>query len=108
MVDCPCCRQQVPVPPLHDLIRTHGISGQAEIVLRAIWGARGLPVSAARLFDAMYADDPEGGPSPDTMYVELRSAVTDLNETLGALGIDIYQARVRSGWRLRLTPTSDL
>jgi hypothetical protein len=60
---CPCCRQAVAVPPLETVIAERGIKGHAAAVLETVWNCGGFPVVSEQLFDAMYADDPDGGPS---------------------------------------------
>lgn len=71
-------------------------------MLETVWAARGLPVTAMALFDAIYADDPDGGPSQSRMYRELREAVAHLNVTLERSGIVVlYDGRAK-GWRLEI------
>lgn len=98
---CPCCRQPVAVPPITELIERLDEHAHAVAVLEAVWAARGLPVTATALFDTIYADDPDGGPSTARMYRDLRAAVATLNERLGRHVIVIHDGRAK-GWRLKL------
>ncbi|RWO35678.1 MAG: hypothetical protein EOS08_03515 [Mesorhizobium sp.] len=99
---CPCCNQPVTVPTLTDLIADRGISGHASAVLAAVWRGKGMPVTSERLFDAMYADDPDGGPSPTRMYLALRKAIDRLNGQLKDCGVSVVGVGFRQGFRLVL------
>lgn len=99
---CPCCKQPIAVPPLDDLLEQSGIVGRGAAVLRTAWAARGLPVTATALFDAIYADDPDGGPSTSRMYRELREAVAASNERLRRFGVALLHDGRVHGWRLDL------
>ena len=86
------------MPPLPVLL--HDLPASSAAVLETVWAARGLPVTAMTLFDAIYADDPDGGPSQARMYRDLREAVANLNDTLERSGaIVLYDGRAK-GWRL--------
>jgi hypothetical protein len=80
-----------------------GINGHAAAVLVALWEGRGLPVMTERVFDAMYADDPDGGPSPSRMYIALRRVIAELNAKLSGSGVAAVEAGYRMGWRLRIS-----
>jgi len=99
---CPCCSLSLPLPPLDILMAERGIKGHAAAVLIALWEGRGFPVLTERLFDALYADDPDGGPSPAAMYRAMHSAIDQLNARLGGSGIVAVNAGYRQGWRLRI------
>jgi hypothetical protein len=103
MTPCPCCRQTVKVPTLDVLIQERAIDGTAERVLRAIWRGRGLPVQSSDIFDAMYADDPNGGPSQCRMYRALGNALQILGERLQGAGVSISPVGHRRGYRLGIT-----
>lgn len=108
MQRCPICGGAVKVPPLDDLalalINDHGLSEDAEAVLRCLWGAKGLPVDAERIFDVMFADDPDGGPSTVASYAALRVALKELDRA--APGIVVYLGRSK-GWRMKLPVLAD-
>jgi len=82
------------------LIEDRGITGLPAAMLRAVWDGRGHRVPTERLFDVIWADDPNGGPSPSSMYLRTRRAHQYLNEALAGSGVSVV--RVRGGWRLRL------
>lgn len=103
---CPMCQ---PPDPAHafkldalvlGLIRDHALSENAEALLRAIFAADGLPISTSAIFDAMYADDPDGGPSPGVMYSDANAAHAELQSVLAGTGVGVV--RRDRGWRLRL------
>lgn len=100
MTACPCCGAALGLPPLPVLL--HDLPASSTAVLETLWAARGLPVTAMALFDAIYADDLDGGPSQARMYRDLREAVTNLNDTLGRSGVIVlYDGRAK-GWRLEI------
>ena len=108
VIACPCCRQEVEAPALDDLVRglldrPGGLSEAAEAVLRAIWEARGLPVAAASLFDAMWADDPDGGRSDGTGYKQLARLIAELETVLAGSGVAVARQFKRRRHCYRLT-----
>ena len=104
MIPCPMCRASVPVPDLDDLIDLQGMTGHPEAVLRAVWSAGGRPTTTERIFDEMYANDPEGGPSQGKMYQDLHHALDAVNSALAGT-LQIVAIGNRSGrWRLRIAP----
>lgn len=54
------------------------------------------------MFDAMYVDDPDGGPSQSRMYLDLREAVARLNDVAGRSGIVVLYCGRAKGWRLEI------
>ncbi|MBN8935187.1 MAG: hypothetical protein J0I13_02515 [Rhizobiales bacterium] len=102
MTACPCCNQPVAAPLLNDVIVAHRLSGFEESILRAVWRGKGHPVSTERIFDAMYADDPDGGPEPPTMYKYFRIGLSRLRARLKGTGVSIENAGLRRGFRLSL------
>jgi hypothetical protein len=105
---CPICNGAVNLPPLDvlilKLINDYGLSEEAEAVLRCLWDAKGLPVDAEAMFDVMYADDPDGGPSVVASYAALRAALQELERV--ARGAIVYLGRAR-GWRMKLPVLAD-
>lgn len=102
MTDCPCCKQAVPTPSLEDAIASARLDGLEARILGAIWKGKGHPVQTERVFDAMYSDDPDGGPSPTVMYAALHKACRRLNSQLSSAGIAVVPAYFRKGYRLSL------
>lgn len=90
------------VPTLADLIADREISGHAAAVLEAVWRGKGMPVMSGIIFDAMYADDPDGGPSPTIMYRALRKACDGLSAQLKGCGVSVAEVGYRQGFRLVL------
>ncbi|RVD30177.1 hypothetical protein, partial [Mesorhizobium sp. M4B.F.Ca.ET.017.02.2.1] len=89
MIACPLCTAAVAVPALDDLLTSREIKGLEASILRAAWKGKGMPVNTERLFDAMYADDPDGGPSPTRMYLTFNKALGRLNSLLGGSGVSV-------------------
>ncbi|RUX20656.1 hypothetical protein EOA23_27845 [Mesorhizobium sp. M2A.F.Ca.ET.042.01.1.1] len=89
---------------MDDLLASKGIRGIQAALLVAVWKGKGLPVNTERLFDAMYADDPDGGPSPTRMYLALGRAVRALNTQLSDIGISVLRFGRNGGYRLALHP----
>lgn len=99
-VPCPCCRQPVGVPTLEIIVDHYRVSPQEARILGAIWKGRGLPVPTTRIFDAMYVDDPDGGPSPTRMYSAFKVALSHLRSRLQGSGVSIENAGYGRGYRI--------
>ncbi|MGZ2448268.1 hypothetical protein ACVIRO_001022 [Rhizobium ruizarguesonis] len=97
---CPCCRQPVTVPSLDIIIDAHGITELEASILSAVWRGKGHPVPTERIFDSMYADDPDGGPTPDKMYLSFKVALCHLRKKLENSGVGIANVGYRRGYRL--------
>lgn len=59
-----------------------------------------MPVSTQRIFDAMYADDPDGGPTAAKMYGAFKYALCHLRKRLVGSGYRIENAGYCMGYRL--------
>lgn len=105
MTACPMCRRPAPIPDLDDLIRSRRIKGHAAAVLTAVWNGGGKVVTASAVFDEMYADDPDGGPSNTQMYLHLKRATERLAGALAGTGVAIVHSAHGpcAGWRLKIT-----
>ena len=99
-IECPCCRQSVSAPSLDIVISNYGVRPLEAKVLRAIWNGKGMPVQTERVFDAMYEDDPDGGPSYASMYSAFKVALCRLRGRLAGSGIGIETVGYRRGYRL--------
>jgi len=112
-ISCPCCKRLVDVPSLEIIIDHYRVPRMEARILTAIWRGKGLPVQAERIFDAMYADDPDGGPSPTRMYTAFKVALCHLRVRLNgrdpnepekvireSSGITIENVGYRRGYRL--------
>lgn len=106
-IPCPCCKQPVRVPSLEIVIDHYNVPTLEARILSAIWRGKGLPVMSERIFDAMYADDPDGGPSPVRMYAAMKYALFRLRKRLEGSGIGIENAGYRRGWRLVIGESED-
>jgi hypothetical protein len=101
-IACPCCKQQVAVPSLEMVIYHYNVTPLEARILEAIWKGKGLPVMAERIFDAMYYDDENGGPSQSRMYAALKVLLSRLRGRLEGSGISIENVGYRRGYRLVL------
>jgi len=88
------------VPSLDIVIDHYKITPLEARILSAVWRGKGLPVQTERIFDAMYADDPDGGPSPTQMYRAFKVALCRLRDRLNGSGIGIANVGYRRGYRL--------
>lgn len=105
MTACPMCRAAVPTRDLDELFDMPGMTDHARAVLGAVWEAKGRAITSTELFDAMYVDDPDGGPSVTRCYSDLRQAAKVLDDALAGSGVAVAQiAQRKSGgrWRLRI------
>ncbi|WP_237370181.1 hypothetical protein [Rhizobium sp. SL42] len=71
-------------------------------ILAAIWKGRGMPVMTARVFDFMYADDPDGGPEENRAYLAFKVALCHLRKKLSGSGVGVENVGYRQGYRLVL------
>lgn len=101
-VNCPCCGAGVQVMTADLAIQVYGISDQQARILRAIWGGKGKPVQMERVFSEMYADDPDGGPTHEKMYLAFKVAMSHLRTKLEGSGIAVETVGYRQGYRLVL------
>jgi len=99
---CPCCKQPVTTPAPEIVIDHYGITPMEGRIFEAVWKGKGLPVITERIFTAMYIDDPDGGPSPDRMYLAFKVALCHLRQKLEGSGIGIANVGYRRGYRLVL------
>lgn len=97
---CPCCGSEISIPTLDLIIKSYGISEFEARILGAIWRGRGGAVATERIFDAMYADDPDGGPSPQKMYDAFKFGLHRLRGRLEGSGVSIENVGYRQGYRL--------
>ena len=99
-IPCPCCQQAVAAPTLEIVIDHFDLTPQEARILRAVWKGKGLPVPNERIFDFIYEDDPDGGPSSTKMYLALKVSLCHMRKKLAGSGIGIANAGYRQGYRL--------
>jgi len=99
-IDCPCCRRPVAAPTLDMIIDHYDVTPMEATILRAVWKGKGLPVQTERIFDSMYADDADGGPSETKMYHAFKIALCRLRARLEKSGYSIENVGYRRGYRL--------
>lgn len=101
-IDCPCCKRPVNVPAMNIVVDHYKIPLQEALILDVLWRGKGHPVPTDRIFSAMYADDPDGGPSPTKMYLAFKGSLYRLRQRLEGSGISIEHVGYRRGYRLVL------
>lgn len=99
---CPCCDQPVQVPTLEQVAETCQLTPSERSILGAVWEGRGMPVMTAEIFDAIYLDDPDGGPSQKKMYANFKWALRELQQKIGPTGISVVKAGSKRGYRLAI------
>jgi hypothetical protein len=99
-INCPCCKQPVAAPTLEIVVDRYDVTPLQARILGAVWRGKGMPVQTERIFDAMYVDDPDGGPSPTRMYAAFKVALCHLRTRLDGSGIGIENVGYRQGYRL--------
>jgi hypothetical protein len=90
----------VEVPSLEMILKAKLIPPAQAVILEVVWKAKGWPVPTQRVFDAMYADDPDGGPSNTQMYSAFKQRLFRLRENLEGTGVDIVNVGYGQGYRL--------
>jgi hypothetical protein len=106
-IDCPCCKAPVTAPNVDLVVDHYKVPPMEEAILRAVWKGKGFPVPTERVFDAMYADDPDGGPGPGAMYKAFKVALHHLRSRLVGSGVGIENVGYRRGYRLTLPKNAD-
>jgi DNA-binding winged helix-turn-helix (wHTH) protein len=77
----------------------YGLTPMQGRILRVLWRAQGYVIPSERIFQAMYEDDPDGGPSWEKMYLGLKVALSRMRNALRGSGI-IIETVGREGYRL--------
>lgn len=96
------CSQPVDVPTLDVVIRKYELPPLQAKILRAIWNGNGHPVLPGKVFDLMYEDDIDGGPSDAEMYRAFKVALCRLRSRIEGSGVSIESVGYRAGYRLVL------
>ena len=116
MCFCPTCKQPMPFSDELMMDATNGIvqrsgrriflrRGLSVRVLAALSGAYPGVMRRHRLIDAIYGDDPYGG--PDTAGQVLAVVISNMRPPLRAIGVHICNAW-GEGYRLELEPLEDM
>ncbi len=101
-VSCPCCGHDVVAPTLDVIVMRYGVTKAEERILSAVWAGKGRPVPTSRIFDKLFEDDIDGGPSQTKMYLAFKVALCHLRAKLKGTGISIENVGYRAGYRLVL------
>lgn len=97
---CPCCGQRVEAPSLDMVVEICGVGTIEGAILEAVWRGKGRSVATQRIFDAMYADDPDGGPSQTEMYKRFKFGLHRLRQKLSGTGVSVENVGYQRGYRL--------
>lgn len=103
MIACPCCKQPVAVPTLDVVALKYRVTPYERAILETVWRGKGRPVPTSKIFDSMYADDPDGGPSQSKMYAAFKVALCHLRKRLEGSGVSIVSAGYAQGYRIVLS-----
>lgn len=101
-IPCPCCKHPISAPDVEIVIDHFRLPPMQAAVLRAVWRGKGMPVMPERIFNVIYADDPDGGPSPGTMYRNFKVTLCHLRKRLAGTGIAIENVGYAQGYRLSM------
>jgi len=101
-IPCPCCGHQIQAPSFEQIVHHYKIAPQAARLLDAVWKGRGLPVSTQRICEAIWRDDPNGGPPEARMYRNFQWALHHLRECLEGSGVAVENAGYNLGYRLTM------
>jgi hypothetical protein len=99
---CPCCGSAVAVPTLDMVMETAGVGTIEGLILEAVWRGKGRSVPTQRIFDAMFADDPDGGPSQTEMYKRFKFGLHRLRKKLTGTGVEIVNVGYQRGYALKI------
>lgn len=97
---CPCCGQVVAAPTLEMVMEICGLGSIESLILEAVWRGKGRSVPTQRIFDAMYADDPDGGPSQTEMYKRFKFGLHRLRNKLAGTGVSVVNVGYQRGYKL--------
>lgn len=97
---CPCCGQGVSAPTLDMVMEVTGAGTIEGLILEAVWRGKGRSVPTQRIFDAMFADDPDGGPSQTEMYKRFKFGLHRLRKKLAGTGVSVVNVGYQRGYRL--------
>src|SRR5690348_7214933 len=98
--ECPLCGGAIAAPSLRELLRMREVSENGEVILETLWGQAGITVSTKKIVGAIYADDPDGGPSAEVAYHLLKRELDQLDIALAGTGWGIKPVHYRKGYRL--------
>lgn len=99
---CPCCGADIDIPPPDVVIDVCRLPPQQAAILRTAWSGKGHPVPTIRFLDAMYADDPTGGPGEGTARRYFRTQLCLLRGKIAPMGMRIEALGYGRGYRLQL------
>lgn len=100
MLDCPCCKRPVDVPTLDVIALRYRVTPYEQAILETVWRGKGRPVPTSKIFDAMYFDDPDGGPGQNKMYAAFKVALCRLRKKLKGSGVSVVNAGYGQGYQL--------
>jgi DNA-binding response OmpR family regulator len=107
MAACPCCGKKMNDTPLNQM-QALPLTGKQRLLCGFLAGKIGKWQTRAKVIDAIYGDDPDGGPDGPEMC--LRVFVHKARKQLTSIGLDIEVARGRGadGMRMILVPEEEM
>jgi hypothetical protein len=99
---CPCCGADVDSPSLDMIVDACQLPRQQAAILRTAWKANGHPVPTSRFVEAIYADDPDGGPGESTARRYFKTQLCLLRARLATTSVSIETLGRGLGYRLKL------
>ncbi len=97
---CPCCGGDVQRPSLQIVIDDLELPPQQAAILTAVWKMKGHPCPTTRIMDAIWADDPDGGPEYETGLKYFKTQLSLLRKRLQGSGVSVDTVGFRRGYRL--------
>jgi hypothetical protein len=99
---CPCCQRPVAAPTLEMIIDKYQLGTQEGLILEAVWRGGGHSVSTRRIFDVMFRDDENGGPSETQAYNLFKYGLHRLRRKLRGSGVSVANCGYARGYRLTM------
>jgi hypothetical protein len=108
--DCPYCGQGTLCPPLDQIPGLVEMTEHQKAVLEVIGECASKPeldgaAPSKEIFDAMYSDDPDGGPDTAQVYAAFQVALRGLREALACFGVG-FEMRSQKGIALNLVSSN--
>jgi hypothetical protein len=99
---CPCCLRALAEPTGDLAVYSAAMAPRERIVFDVLARGKGRAVHITTLMDAMYADDPTGGPDWDLAYGSLRRVIFRIRKRLDGSGVSIEGVRSLRGYRIKI------
>lgn len=101
---CPCCLRPLAEPTGDLAVYSAAMAPQERAVFDVLARGRGRAIHITSIMDAMYADDPTGGPEWVAAYRSLRRVIFRIRKRLHGSGVSIEGVRSLRGYRIKIAP----